>query len=1031
VTPAEHARLPDGWGRITVPGPSVPELVSRQAMATPDAVAVISGPHRLGYQDLDERANQLAHRLRAAGVGAESVVGVCLDRGVDLLVAVLGVLKAGGALLPLAPGTPPARLRTMVEDAAAVRVLSDARLAPAVSGAPILLSRTETAERCDPLAPPDPDQPAYVVYTSGSTGRPKGVVITHAGIANRVRWGVERYGLSAGDRFLHKTTIGFDAAMWELLGPLVSGGAVVMASPGVERDPAELMRAVRDHDVTVLQVVPSMLALLVDEPDLARLRLVFSAGEPLQVGLGEHLGTALHNTYGPTECSIDATAWAYRPGEPGPYAPIGTPIDNIRALVLDEDGDPAPIGVPGELHLGGVGLARGYLNQPALTAERFVPDPWPATPGARLYRTGDRVRLLDNGSLEFLGRLDRQVKVRGVRIEPAEVEAVLLTHPEVRSAVVTTWKDRLVAYVVCGEGRVPGLHTHVARRLQAQMVPSLFVRLTALPLLPNGKVDTTALPPPTVADRDHVPPRTPVEEHIARVWADVLGVDRVGVHDDFFALGGHSLFAVRAVAWLRRDLAVDLPLGAVFEQPTVAALAEVIAERPAAAHPPIRQVRRDRPLPLSFGQQRLLFLEQLRPGQPDYLTPLALRLRGPLAVEALRCALQEIVTRHEILRTRYAGGEAVIDPPGRFELAVETTDVAALTARPFELCREPPIRAHLVRLGPDEHVLVVAMHHIASDAWSMDVFAGELRELYRAFRLGRPSPLAPVTVQYTDFAAWQLASPLRRSLHYWRHQLDGLEPLRLPADRHRRPEAGDRIAEFVTVDVPVAAGRKVLEVGRVHGATSFMTMLAAFTVLLAHRSGQCDIAVATPTAGREHPDTEGSIGFFVNTLVLRTDVSGDPPFTDLLTRVRRTAVDAYTHQDLPFERLVHELRPDRDAEENPLVQVMFTMRRGPVQYSLDGLEVAELPVTRHWARLDLTLVVDEHPGGTLTISFAAAAALFDRATVQQIADDYVRLLTRIAADPTAPLGPGRRAAPSDSGVRAPTDPAATDPAGRG
>ncbi|GAB3136777.1 hypothetical protein GCM10027290_01110 [Micromonospora sonneratiae] len=1074
LSPDEHRELVADWSRGTdrAPGPGLPELFLAQAEATPGAAALITDDGReVSYAELATQARALAAHLHTVGVRAGTPVGVAVHRGADLVTALLGVLFAGGTYVPLAPDQPVARLAFMMADAG-VRVLlteSDLRELLPVADVRLVLvdaDRDEIAQaRMEPGWAPatDPDAAAYVMYTSGSTGQPKGVVINHAGIRNRVLWSVEQYGLTATDRVLQKTALGFDASMWEFLAPLVSGGAVVLGSPDAHRDPGAMLRAMRAHDVTVLQLVPSVLRVLLHESDLSgctALRLVCSAGEPLPVALCRQLRALLDveiwNTYGPTECSIDATAWRYRGDEETETVPIGVPLPGCTVLVLDADDRLAPVGVAGQLCLGGVGLARGYLGRPGLTGEKFTPNPYATGPGERLYRTGDLARWRTDGSLEYLGRLDHQVKLHGVRIEPGEIEAVLRQHPHVDAAVVTVYRSpsadaELVAYVVPTAGaRIDAdeLRTLLADRLPAAMVPSTVVSLDTLPLTANGKLDRAALPAPddsrTGTDEAYEAPATDVERTIADIWAGLLDVDRIGRHDNFFTLGGHSLLAIRGVMRLRRTLDVELTVGQLFVAPTVAELAALIDadraadgratdDRPAGtgAQPAIEPVPRDGKLALSLGQRRMWFLDQLEPGSVEYLIPISMRLTGPLDVSVLRRAVDEMIRRHEILRTRYQAvdGEPVqvVDAPTPvgFELvdltgASDAADRAdgllrAAASRPFDLANEHPIRALVLRVAADEHLVALTLHHIAFDVWSMEIFLRELDHLYRTFASAAtepvggagPVPLPTLPVQYADFAAWettrQSGPELDRQLAYWCRQLDGLTPLELPTDRPR-PVPRDPAGDNVIVDVPTDIGRALADLGNRQGTTLFMVLLAAFQVLLGRYARQRDVAIGTPVAGRTRQETEDLLGFFVNNLVMRTELADDQPFLTLLDQVRRTATDAFANQDVSFERLVDTLRPDRDLSRNPLFQVMFELQHLERMTTTVGPTTVEhvdsaYPV----AKFDLTLSVEQHPDGQLRCWFEYATALWDRSTVERMAGHYLHLLAQVATAPGTAL----------------------------
>ncbi|HEU5331180.1 MAG TPA: amino acid adenylation domain-containing protein [Actinocrinis sp.] len=1058
--PEEHARLAAGWEETAAlrPQECLPDLIAAQAARTPAATAVVYGTapsaDTLTYADLHDRADRLARRLRELGVRPETPVAVALRRDADLVTALLAVLRAGGVYVPVDPDQPLARRAYVLRDSGAAVLISQSwiRAQAPDPELPLLLLDEEPAADLPPgdqapLPALDPANAAYVVYTSGSTGRPKGVAVSHEAIRNRVLWTVREHGLGPGDRVLQKTTVGFDAAMWEFLAPLVSGGTVVVAADGVPRDTAAMVRAVAEHRVTVLQLVPSVLRMLVAEPglrDCATLRLVFCAGEPLPAELCDRLRSQvavdLVNTYGPTECAIDVTAWPYMGDEPGEIVAIGRPVDNTRVLVLDPAGRPVPLGVAGELCVAGVQLARGYVGRGDLTAEKFVPHPFPRVPGERMYRTGDRVRRRGDGVLEFLGRLDRQVKLRGVRIEPGEIEAALCEHPGIAAAAVGVYDaargdQRLVAHVVAAAGAQPDperLRVHLAERLPAAMVPSVLRTLPALPVTPSGKIDRAALPglAGLSAEADggapYAAPSGPTQTGVAAAFAGLLGAQRVGAHDDFFALGGHSLLATRLVFRLRAAFGIDVPVAEIFARRTVARLAELLDSPdalPSDDAGPVLPVPRRETMPPSSAQQRMWFLDRLEPGSADYLVPLVLRLTGPLDAASLTGALDDLAARHEVLRTRYIDRDGaplqLIDPPS--SLGAVTVDLTGLprpdaaeraaelvraeAVRPFVLDAEWPLRAFLVRIAADECLLALTAHHIAVDGWTMDVLTRDLRELYRARLDGTPTPLPPV--QYADFAAWQerwsRGPRAEADLAFWRDRLAGLTPLELTTDRPR-PAVRDPHGDLVAVDLPDELAEAVGELAARHAVTPFVVLFAAFGAVLARYTGQTDIAVGTPVAGRTRPETEDVAGLFSNTVVLRVDLAGDPAFAELLDRARDCVVSAYSHQDLPFERLVDELRPERDLARNPLFQLMFEFQHAPSPTPrLEGVAVQRVPSPWHTAKFDLTLSLARRADGGVRGLLEYATALFDRATVERLAGHYLHLLREAAAHPEAPL----------------------------
>jgi amino acid adenylation domain-containing protein len=1059
LTEAERQKLLVAWNDTKAEvseGRCIHELFAAQARETPNAVAVVFEGRALSYKELNESANRLAHALRRRGVGPDVLVGVSMERGVELVVALLGVLKAGGAYVPLDPEHPRDRLAFILEDTRVPVILTQAHLRDALPehGAEVIrLDADREALAGEPGDDPAPDgltldSLAYVIYTSGSTGRPKGAMNAHRGILNRLVWMQRAYGLTAADRVLQKTPFSFDVSVWEFFWPLMFGARLVVARPGGHREPGYLLDLIAEEGISTLHFVPSMLKAFLDDIDrhgasarakAGSIRRVICSGEALSASLSRLFfaaldGIELHNLYGPTEAAVDVTAWRCEPG--AAVVPIGRPIDNTRIYVLDAHLSPVPIGVRGELYIGGVQVGRGYLNRPELTRERFLDDPFQGR-GARLYRTGDIARWLPSGVIEYLGRLDDQVKLRGFRIELGEIESVLAQHPAVREAVVVVREDapddkRLVAYLAAREAPLPEvseLRSHLQSKLPAYMVPAAFVELSALPLLPNGKINRRALPAPEgqcpPQEQTFVAPRTPVEEALARVFAEVLQLDRVSVFADFFALGGHSLLATRVVARLRPLFGVEVALRALFEAPTVAALAERIEVDLRAGTlllaPPLRPALRDGDLPLSFAQQRLWFLDKLDPDSPFYAIPVALRLEGPLDVRAFEQSLQEIIRRHEALRTTFPTVEGQprqrVSAEGAVPLRTVNLDAAPPEAQqaevrrlaeeearqPFSLARGPLLRATLLRLSGQSHVLLWTMHHIVSDGWSLGVLVQELGALYQAFAAGRPSPLPELAIQYADFAVWQrqwlAGEVLEAQLAYWKQELAGApSALELPTDRPRPAVQTHRGASH-PVRLPRALSNALLVLSRQEGVMLFMTLLAAFQTLLFRYTGQEDIVVGSPIAGRTRAETEALIGLFVNTLVLRTRLSGELTFRELLGRVREMTLRAYAHQDVPFEKLVEELMSERDLARSPLFQVMFVLQNVPMPALPSGeLRLTPVEVERTTAKFDLTLSLAETEGqiqGALEYS----TDLFDPATIERMARHYQTLLEGIVAAP--------------------------------
>ncbi|MET0398102.1 MAG: amino acid adenylation domain-containing protein, partial [Longimicrobiaceae bacterium] len=1064
---AEREQLLVAWNAASrgAPHRCVHELFAEQAARTPDAVAVSSATDSLTYAELALRADAVARELRERGVGPDAPVGVCVERSPEMVAAVLGVLRAGGAFLPLDPEYPAERLAFMLEDSGARVLLTDGaagdRLADfggeVVALDPSLArgrtrghdgSAADTAVAgCSLFPVPCSLSLAYVIYTSGSTGTPKGVAVPHGALAGTLLAAGAAFGLGAGDVMASLASFAFDIWLLEALLPLISGGSVRMVPRERVVDVDALVEEL--EGATHLHAVPALMRRVVDRVAAGRgtlpaLRSALVGGDAVPPELPAAMrevfpAAAVRVLYGPTEGAIICAAHRARGGEARGRYLLGGPLGNAPLYVLDAAGEPAPVGVPGELCIGGSGTARGYVGAAGPTAARFVPDPFAAqhTAGARMYRSGDRVRWLPDGTLEFLGRLDGQVKVRGFRIEPGEIRARLTAHPAVRDAAVLVREDtpgerRLVAYVVpSGGGASPAeLREHLRARLPEPMVPAAVVVLDELPLTRNGKVDRAALPAPERAGgaREWTPPRTPAEEVLAGIWAEVLGVERVGADDDFFALGGHSLLATQVASRVRAALGAELPLRALFEAPTLADLARRIdrlrTDAPAGggAPPLVPAARGDAPLPLSFAQQRLWILDRLEPGGSAYNMPLALRLRGPLDARALARAAGGVARRHEALRTTFGddGGTpfqvvhaAGIAAPGVADLsglapAAREPEagrrVEECARRPFDLRRGPLLRVHLLRLAAEEHVLVLAMHHVVSDGWSVGVMLRELSALYGAHVAGAPSPLPALPVQYADFAVWQrgwlAGEVLERELAWWRAALAGAPAaLELPTDHPRPPLPGARAASAVRV-LPRETAEAVRALARREGATTFMVLLAALDVLLARWSGEDDVVVGTPVANRTRRETEDLVGFFANTLVLRVDASGSPAFRGLLARVREATLGAYQHQDVPFERLVDALGVERATGRTPLFQVMFSADDGAgAPRPFGGLRVEHHPTGTPAAKFDLAVSVSEGPAG-LGVRFAYREELWDAATVERVAEAYALLLEAAAADPS-------------------------------
>ncbi|HEX7648317.1 MAG TPA: amino acid adenylation domain-containing protein, partial [Noviherbaspirillum sp.] len=1057
---AERVRLLDTWNATVDDYPrtqTIHQLFESQAAQTPEAIAAVFEGTTLTYADLNAKASRLAHYLRSLGVGPDVLVGLCVERSLDMIVGLLGILKAGGAYVPLDPAYPPERLAHMLADAKPAVLLTQQHLLAQIdrAGVPAFCLDTESHALAgrpahNPANTALPDNLAYVIYTSGSTGKPKGVAVRHSGLVNFIDTMQCRPGIAHDEVLLSVTSLSFDIAALELFLPLVAGARVVLASRETATDPGQLAALAEHCGATMMQATPSTWRMLADHgwPQSTRPLKVLCGGEALPVDLARQMlqhAPAIWNMYGPTETTIWSTLDCIASVEENPS--IGRPIGNTRIYILDGHLNPVPIGVAGEVFIGGEGLARGYLHRPALTAERFIADPYSDLPGARMYKTGDLARYLPDGRIDYLGRIDNQVKVRGFRIELGEIEAALENCEGVVQAIVVARDDatggkRLAAYVVPAQGmdagaavdgmtRAEALRTALAQSLPDYMLPSCFVWLDRLPLTPNGKIDRKALPAPDMnhGDSAYAAPRTPDEEALAAIWAEVLKIDRIGIHDNFFALGGHSMLAAQVISRIGKAFQVALPLRTLFEMPTVAAIVKRIdearQEQPVFAAA-ITPVDRSGPQPLSFGQMRLWFLDRFDTGTALYNIPIAIRMQGRLNEAALARSLNDIVGRHDALRTTFIveHGTPLQAIAPSVELFVPLIDLADLSPaertaqlqlrmreearQPFDLSAGPLLRACLLRLDAEEHVLVLNMHHIVSDGWSIGVLVRELAALYKARVQGLPSPLPDLPVQYADFCHWQRRQldgmVLQQQMEYWRRQLDGAPALlALPTDRPR-PAVQSHRGATVPFTVPTEAMKAIARLGEQTQCTLFMILTAAFNVLLARYSRQSDICIGTAVAHRNRPEVEPLIGLFVNTLVLRSRVELQMDFKDLLQQVRNTALSAYAHQDVPFEQLVEALKPVRHTGHTPLFQVMLALQNSLEEDStVPGLTMQPEFVDSGTAKFDLTLNVMEQ-AGQLQGVFEYDAALFDAATIERMASHFLRLIEAITARPDMRVG---------------------------
>ena len=1058
LSPAEQTQLMKKWNDTAVEYPrhdSLHKLFEQQVARTPEATAVRFESESLSYAELNARSNQLARYLQGLGVGPETLVGICMERSLEMVVGLLGVLKAGGAYVPLDPSNPRARLQFMLDDTQVAVLLTQEHLLavlPEQSAQVLCLDSqwSEVAQASDEnlQVTVTKENLAYVIYTSGSTGQPKGVMNSHGGICNRLLWMQAEYGLTPDDRVVQKTPFSFDVSVWEFFWPLLVGAELVMARPEGHKDSGYLIELMVARAITTVHFVPSMLSAFLQDPEVSRvssLKRVMCSGEALPMQLQQsffaQLECELHNLYGPTEAAIDVTSWRCQQEPSGASVPIGRPIANTQIYILDEALQPVGVGISGELHIGGVGLARGYLGRSELTAERFITNPFGA---GRLYKSGDLARYLSDGTIEYLGRIDHQVKLRGFRIELGEIESVLSHHEQVQQCVVMMREDmsggqRLVAYVVSDDDDDVDrdiLKAYLSEHLPDYMVPTVMVPLDVLPLTANGKVDRRALPIPDdelSRTGEFVAPETELQTLLATIWQNILGLDQVGIQDNFFELGGHSLLAIQAISQIRQTFHIEISVRQMFETPTVAGLANFLAncqpsEQDTAV---ITPSLREQPIPLSFAQERLWFMEQLNPGNVAYNQSAAVRLQGKLNITALRQGLQSIVERHEILRTIFpiVQGQPVQQIVSSLEVVVPLTDLQtfspvqqreevkrlAISAeqKTFDLAQGPLFRASVLKLSDQEHVLLWSTHHIVSDMWSIGILIHELAVLYTAQVDSSPLLLDPLPVQYADFTLWQrqwlTGETLERQLAYWRQKLGGNLPvLNLPTD-YPPPAAPSLRGATLSFQLSADLTAKLQSLSREVGVTLFMTLLAGFKSLLYAYTGQSDLIVGTDVANRNRAETEGLIGFFVNLLLLRTDLSGNPSFRGLLQRVQNVALDGYAHQDLPFPRLVQALQTDTDLEgqrrsgATPLFQVLFVMQNTPMaSLDLPELTLTPLDMDTGSAKFDLALFIYETSAG-ITVAWNYSTDRFAKGTVDLMARQYETLLQQVVEQPDSLL----------------------------
>ncbi|HEV2678966.1 MAG TPA: amino acid adenylation domain-containing protein, partial [Rhodanobacter sp.] len=1040
---AEQQTVLRDWNATThtLPDTTLPVLFEQRVAETPDATAVVFADSSLSYGELDRRANRVAHHLQTLGVGPDVLVGLCVQRSLDLIVGMLGILKAGAAYLPLDPAHPAERLAHILNESMAPVLLTQSTLVdqlPTHWGSLVLLDADADEIAQYPESAPNrslqPEHLAYVMYTSGSTGMPKGVAVTHRGIPNLLASQAHHFAMDGSSRVLQFASASFDAAFWEVCMSLLSGARLVLAAADVLLPGDSLVELIERHGITHATLPPAALAVL-SERSLPEGMYLVVAGEACSPALVERWSPRqrMFNAYGPTETTVCATISEPLHGAQQP--PIGRPIYNTQVYVLDAGLRPAPVGVPGELYLAGTALARGYLNRVGLTAERFIANPFGA-PGSRMYRSGDLACWRADGQLDFAGRADHQVKLRGFRIELGEIEAALTRLPAVAQAAAIVREDQpghsqLVAYVVPAAAHTfdaAALRQALVDQLPEYMVPAAFVALGALPLTSNGKLDRKALPAPEFGSEHVRAPRDAREKILCELFAEVLGVERVGIDDSFFELGGHSLLATQLVSRIRARLHIDVAIRTLFDTPTVAALAQQLPDT-VSARPPLEAVARPDKLPLSFAQRRLWFLHQFEGPNAVYNIPMALRLEGALDTDALQAALNDLVERHESLRTIFPTSDTPYQLVlAQARIACEPIDIAEdalpriladALARPFDLARDIPLRAQLFRLGPQDHVLTLLLDHIAGDGASLAPLARDLAQAYAARQEGRAPDWTPLPVQYADYTLWQQRllgeesdpdSVISRQLNYWRETLADLpEQLDLPTDRprSRTPSYRGRNLKF---ELDADLHRQLLALTQRHEVTLFMLLQAALATLLSRHGAGTDIPVGSLIAGRTDAALDDLIGFFLNTLVLRTDVSGNPSFEALLARVRHADLAAYEHQDLPFEQLVDVLNPPRSPSRHPLFQVMLLMQNNAsASLHIPGVHCSMQPFELDMAKFDLSVNVTERydengAAGGMQLDLMYAIDLFDHATALRLGERLTRMLAAIAIDPALRIG---------------------------
>jgi amino acid adenylation domain-containing protein len=1048
LTDKEVKQLTVDWNDTKVDFPQdvcVHQVFEDQVKQRPDALAVQFGDQKLTFRQLNEQINQTAHFLRKQGVGPETKVGIYLERSVEMIVSLMAVMKAGGAYVPMDPTYPLDRITFIMNDSGSSILITQNSLLDNIKHINTHILNLDKEK--DNIAKESVDNPvnltfpenlAYIIYTSGSTGRPKGTLLQHRSAVNTSLFIGKNFGILAGKRILQFASLGFDASVAEIFSAMLNGASLHLISRETMLSDTALPQLMRDEAITAVILPPSVLSIISDE-NLPDLEVVGSAGEACSREIVSRWQEGRHfvNGYGPTESTVSATIHHIDNEQAVPLnIPIGYPMDNAQVYILDKNLNPQPVGVPGELHIAGVGLARGYLDRPDLTADKFIPNPFSSEAGSRMYKSGDLVRTLPDGKLEFLGRIDFQVKIRGFRIELGEIESVLRDYSEIRDVVVLVREDTpgnkiLASYYIPAEGAQPQvsqIQEFLKEQLPEYMAPSVLISMESFPLTSSGKINRKVFPAPDQSNieraQEYTAPRNQTEEILCGIWSQILKIEKVGVNDNFFDLGGHSLLATQLMSRIRDAFEVELPLREFFETPTITSLAMEIEKArmkdQTLTAPPLEPVSRDGDLQLSFAQQRLWFLDQLAPNNAFYNIPGAIRLNGELNIQALEKSVHEIVIRHESLRTTFSSVKGkpvqVIHP--ELTINIEKTDISHLSddeqdsqskrlatdeaQKPFDLEKGPLVRVQLIKLQDTDHVVMFTMHHIISDGWSIGVLIEEIAALYNAFNNDQDSPLPDLPVQYVDFSAWQRqwlqGEILEKQISFWKDQL-GVNPpvLELPTD-FPRPSIQTFNGNTLSMTFPEDLSQRLKEYSQKQGVTLFMTLLAAFQSLLHRYSGQDDILTGSPIANRTHSETERLIGFFVNTLVLKSNFSDNPDFRTLLKRVRETTLGAYAHQDLPFEQLVEALQPDRDMSHSPLFQAAFILQNVPIgALELPGLTMSPVEAERGTAKYDLTLTTAETAHG-IECHLEYNTDLFEAETIERMHQHYKILIEGILAD---------------------------------